>query len=179
MLLPRILLIIAVIPFALAAPVLVQETRQVGVDDDMPRDVITVLGKRDGFRTVWSGLSHLEDDLGEPADHEPPEEVHEPGVHAPQTQPNPVAAPPRPNVVGGLPHVLVPEGHTPPANVPYLHVVTVLAPPPIRVPPNWAGAYVPPHGRVGDSTVVDGDAPSGSPESGSSPAAESRSNSDH
>ena len=42
-----IILILSIIEFALAAPILVQEKRQVGVDAlHIPKDVITVLGKR-------------------------------------------------------------------------------------------------------------------------------------
>ena len=49
----EILLILSIIDFALAAPVLAQEKRQAGVDAlHIPKDVKTVLGKRGDTVTV-------------------------------------------------------------------------------------------------------------------------------
>jgi hypothetical protein len=60
----RILLILTVITFALAAPVLVQEKRQACGDKvHVPEDVITVLGKRtreQDLDMLWDGLRYYE-----------------------------------------------------------------------------------------------------------------------
>ena len=92
----RIILIITVITFALAAPVLVQEKHQAGVDVvHVPGDVITVLGKRtldEDLDVLWDGWWHYENVLGEPAPppNVPPPtlaEVHMPEVHVPPQGP--------------------------------------------------------------------------------------------
>jgi hypothetical protein len=67
----RIILILTAITFALAAPVLVQEKRQVCVDAvHVPEDVKTVLGKRtleEDLNVLWDGWWHHLNVLGEPA----------------------------------------------------------------------------------------------------------------
>ena len=71
----RILLILTVITFALAAPVLVQEKRQAKPEVDVvhvPEDVntVTVVGKRtlyEDFNVLWDGWWHYLNVLGEPA----------------------------------------------------------------------------------------------------------------
>ena len=163
----RILLILAVIPFALAAPVLVQEKREACIDKvRIPRDVMTVLGKRvvgNDLHMLWFGPWRLGNLWGEPEheDDEPlldfPDQagVHMPGMHAHAPQPNPaeVRIPevqaPQPNLAEvpvpevqappppNLPYGLVPEGWVPPPNIP-LPGVGVYAP-----PLNLAGAHVP------------------------------------
>ena len=78
---PRILLTLTVITFALAAPVQVQEKRQ------PPEDMITVLGKRileEDFNVLWDGWWHHLNVLGEPP---PPPQLLRPnpaGVHVPE-----------------------------------------------------------------------------------------------
>jgi hypothetical protein len=72
----RILLILTVIAFALAAPVLVQDKHQARVDVvQLPEDVITVLGKRileEDLDVLWDGWWHYVNVLGEPAPLPPP-----------------------------------------------------------------------------------------------------------
>jgi hypothetical protein len=138
---PRILLILTVSTFALAAPVLVQERRQSGVDEvHVPR---AVLGKRalsDYVRFMVDGFENMEG----PAEDEPlPNlaEEHVPEAYAPQ-----------PN----LPEEPVPEVHVPPPN---------LAEEPVQE------VHAPPHDPVDsdqESMVFDDDAPPASPEYGHS-----------
>jgi hypothetical protein len=64
-----ILLILPIIDFAVAAPVLVQEKRQAGVDVvHIPEDAITMLGKRgDELNELWLKLfGHPEDHFAKP-----------------------------------------------------------------------------------------------------------------
>ena len=111
----RILLILTVITFALAAPALVQDKHQTCVDVvAVPEDVITVLGKRTReeemnllwryYNNVWRNRNpaviHLQEPAPPPNVPPPnPAEVHVPEVHAPP--PNPAG-------------VQVPEAHVPP-----------------------------------------------------------------
>ena len=179
----RVLLILAVITFALAAPVQVQKRRQA------PEDSITALEKRvleGNLDGLWDGLWHYKNVLGDatlppnsirPAEPDvrvppaPPNPAgaHVPEVHAPQPNPAEEPAPelfaPPPN----LPYVLVPEGHAPPPNRPFLSVVNILAP-----PRNPATVYVggvplrPYRPAESDRELMDvgDDAPPGSPRSG-------------
>jgi hypothetical protein len=66
----RILLILTIITFALAAPVLVQEKRQACVDAvHVPEDMITVLRKRtldEDLDILWDGLWHYDNVWGNP-----------------------------------------------------------------------------------------------------------------
>src|SRR6267154_1094581 len=70
----RILLILTVTTFAIAAPALVQEKRQAGVDEvpvHVPNDPVTVLGKRiteeeEVFNVLWDGYWHYLNVLGKP-----------------------------------------------------------------------------------------------------------------
>jgi hypothetical protein len=79
----RIILILTVITFALAAPALVQDKRQACVDGvHLPKDVITVLGKRtleEDLNVLWDGWWHYGNVLGEPA--------LPPNVHVPPHSP--------------------------------------------------------------------------------------------
>ena len=149
----QIILIITVITFALAVPVLVKEKRQSRVDEvHAPEDVMAVLGKRAGEQyldILWDvthGLRHPEDAWGN---------RNPPGVHPPGPPPLPLD-----------PAVLHPELHAPPQN-PGVQVPEVHAP-----PQNLAGVQVPeahaPPQNPGDSDreliELDGDAPPGSPE---------------
>ncbi len=122
---PRTLLILTVITFALAAPVLVQEKRQACADEDhVHRDVITVLGKRavgDDLHMLWDGPWRFGNVWGEAEEHVP--EVHAPppnlaGVDVPEVHA------PLPNLVG----VVVPEVHAPPPNLAGVHVPGVHMP---------------------------------------------------
>ncbi|KAF8502832.1 hypothetical protein F5888DRAFT_1800388 [Russula emetica] len=84
-----ILLILSIIDFALAAPVLVQERRQAGIDmAHIPRNVITVLGKRGDDE-----LEKLAEDYfktgGKPVDSS--------GAHAPSSSAPSDSAPPGPD----------------------------------------------------------------------------------
>jgi hypothetical protein len=101
----RILLILTVITFALAAPALVQDKRRANVDMvHVPEDVITVLGKRmdenlEIWQTYFTGLyddvvGHLNlagihPEPAPPPDVPPPNlaEVHVPEVHVPPPSP--------------------------------------------------------------------------------------------
>jgi hypothetical protein len=86
---PRILLILIVITFALAVPVLVQEKRQA------PEDVMTVLGKRtleEDLATLWEGRWHYRNVLkGSTPPLRPPRpelaEVQMPEVNVPSQGP--------------------------------------------------------------------------------------------
>jgi hypothetical protein len=77
----RIILILTIITFALAAPALAQEKRQVRVDAvRVPEDVVTALGKRileEDLNVLWDGWWHYENVLGEsappPLPHVPPQ----------------------------------------------------------------------------------------------------------
>ena len=65
-----ILLILTLITFALAAPVLVQDKRQAWIDvEHAPEDVVTMLGKRvldEDLNVLWNGLHwHHTNVLGE------------------------------------------------------------------------------------------------------------------
>jgi hypothetical protein len=107
-----IFLILTVITFALAAPVLVQDKRQAWVDVvHVPEDVVTILGKRimdEDLNVVWHPVHvHFLNVLGEhpaapPLNVPPPNpaEVQVPEVHAP---------PPNPAEVQ-----VAPEVHAPP-----------------------------------------------------------------
>ena len=176
----RILLIISVTTFALAAPVLVGEKRQA------PEDMMAVLGKRvlegdlDALFEGWHyknvfGDASLPPSLPRPAEAEvhvsPPNPA---GAHA--QQPNqavehvPELFTPPPN----LPYVLVPEGHPPPRNLPFLRVVTLhrLTPPRNPVQINVVPVHMPPHPLADVGPVwmdIGGDAPPVSPEHGNSP----------
>ncbi len=126
----RTLLILTVITFALAAPVLVQEKRQACADEvHVPRDVITVLGKRaagDDLHMLWDGPWQFGNVLGK-------EEEPVPEMHAPP-----------PNLAG------VPEVHAPPPNLAEEHVPEVSMPDLAEEhvaevhasPPNQAGVRV-------------------------------------
>ena len=164
------LLILTVITFALAAPVLVQEKRQACVDVmQVPKDVITVLEKRardQDLEWLWNefGLRYQENvqgnldqavhpELAPPPNAPPPNpaDVQEPEIHAPP--PNPAEA-------------QVPEGHEPPQNPVEVQVPEVHA-----QPPNPAEAQVPeehePPQYAADSDHesmdLDDDAPPASP----------------
>ena len=160
----QILLILTVISFTLAAPVLVLEKREACVDElHIPRDVITVLGKRavgDDLGMLWDGPRRFENVWGEPEEegYKPlpagpdQEEVDGPEVHGPQPNPaeedGPEVHGPQPNPaevhvpeVHALPPdllvpLLAPEGRVPPPNLLFLPEVGVHA-------PNLAGAHVP------------------------------------
>jgi hypothetical protein len=109
----RIILIITVIAFALAAPVLVQEKSQAGIDVvHVPGDVITVLGKRileEDFDVLWDGWWHYLNVLGEPP---PPPIVwrnrYPAAVHLQEPAPPSNVPPPT------LARVHMPEVHVPP-----------------------------------------------------------------
>jgi hypothetical protein len=171
----RILLIITVITFALAAPALIQEKRQACVDGvHAPEDVITVLRKRAREQDLWLdldlGLTWYENAWGNlnPADvHlEPappprvpppnPAEVRVPEVNMPPQNPAEVHVPevhmPPPNPA----EVHVPEVHMPPQNPAEVHV------PEVHVPPQN------PEESDRESMDLDDEAPPPSPESGHS-----------
>jgi hypothetical protein len=101
----RILLILTVITFALAAPVLVQEKRQACGDKvHVPEDVITVLGKRtreQDLDMLWDGLRYYEHVWGN---------RNRAGVHLQEPPLLPDVPPPNPAGVH------VPEVHVPPQN---------------------------------------------------------------
>jgi hypothetical protein len=184
------MLILTVIPFALAAPVLVQEKHQAGAH--IPKDVITVLGKRaigDDLHLLWDNPWHFGTMWGEPADYEPPPSlaaIHVPGVHAPQPNPAPLQAP---------------EVQAPQPNLAEVQVPEVDAPAPDLEGAQLPEVHVPPHDPAEfdrESMVFDDDAPPASPGSAhlpppnpwppesevwytppSSPRAESYSDSDH
>jgi hypothetical protein len=155
---PWILIILTVSTFALAAPVLIQEKRQSCVDEvRVPRDVITVLGKRAQGDNVYLLLDGFENVLGEPVENVPlpnlPEE-YVPEVHAPQ-----------PN----LPEEPVPEVHAPPQNLAEEPVQEVHAPPPNLVGVHVPVVHVPLHDPADsdrESMVFDDDAPPASPDYG-------------
>ena len=99
-----ILLILSVIDFALAAPILVQEKRQTSVDEvHMPKDVITVLGKRmdddfeefsrlvDGYFRPWKKLVASSSSVPLGPDHGPTNAVQAP---VPDPAPSDAHAPP-------------------------------------------------------------------------------------
>jgi len=164
----RILLILTVSAFALAAPVLVQERRQSCVNEvHVPR---AVLGKRalsDYLLYMLDGFEGMEGPAeGEPLpnlaedhmveEHAPPPGPPEepmPEEHAPQPnlEEEPVLEvhPPPPN----LPFWHAVQAHPPPPNLPFWHAVEDHPPPPnlpfwhaVQVhppPPNLAGEDVP------------------------------------
>ena len=153
----RILLILTLSAFALAAPVLVQERRQSCVNEvHVPR---AVLGKRalsDHLRFMLDGFEGME---GPAEDEQLPNlaEEHMLAEHAP---------PP------GPPEEPVPEEHAPQPNVAEEPVPEVHPP-----PPNQAGEHVPvpvlpdnPADFDRESVVFGDDAPPVSPEHGHSPS---------
>jgi hypothetical protein len=85
---PRILLILAAITFALAAPAIVQEKREACVDEVyVPEDVITVLGKRtpeEDLDVLWEGWWHYKNVLGNAA---PPPNLPRPEVQMSEAPP--------------------------------------------------------------------------------------------
>ena len=167
----RTLLILTVITFALAAPLLVQEKRQACVDVmQVPEDMITMLEKRardEDLEWLWNefGLRYHENEgnldqavhpeLAPPPNAPPPNpaDVQEPEIHAPPPNPAEAQVPegyePPPNPVD----VQEPEIHAPPLNPAEAQMPEGYEPPqnPVEVqvpevhaqPPNPAEAQVP------------------------------------
>jgi hypothetical protein len=142
----RIILILTVITFALAAPALVQEKRQAV---HVPEDVVAILGKRttreQDLDMLWDGLRYWEHVWGPLARvplHEPVAPPNPAEVHVPQVP----VAPPNPA------EVHVPEAHVAPPNPADVHVAPA-------APQN-------PADPDRESMDIDDDAPPGSPESG-------------
>ena len=144
----QILLILSISTIALATPVLVQEERQACAHEALvPRDVITVLGKRvlgvtDNLHMLWDAW-HFGDVWGEPEEHEPLLDLGEAYVHTPPLNPAGVQVP----EAHGLPLVPVPEGHAPPPDLAGVHA------PEVHVPPHD------PADSDSESMVFDSDAP--------------------
>jgi hypothetical protein len=90
-----ILLILSMIDFALAAPVLVQEKRQTFVDVvHIPKDVITVLGKRweeDFWEEYFNTLENLESSSSSSSSLSEPDHGSTNVVQAP-ARPNPASS---------------------------------------------------------------------------------------